>query len=395
MLEMSLNNLNVKKVRSFSSPGMYSDGNGLYLRVGPTGGRSWILRTVVHGRRRELGLGSAILVSLAEAREQARVLRKIAREGGNPDSIRKRQSFTFEEATRKVHVNLLPTWRNPKHGKIWISSMENHVFPIIGTRPLDTISTTDVLDVLSPIWTETHDTARRIKQRIAVVFDWAKGAGHYTGENPVNGIKKALPTVKRRVTHMASMSWQELPEFMQSLKERSGVSARCLEFLILTCVRSGEARGARWSEIEGGVWTIPADRMKGGVTHRIPLTDDALALLDDVRGLDPELIFPSLQSGKQGKAKEQSVNVFKALFKRMKREGFTTHGFRSTFRDWCSESARADRELAEAALAHTTGNAVERAYARSDLFERRRGLMESWSRYANKKDGATIQLVHT
>ncbi|MFN3263219.1 MAG: tyrosine-type recombinase/integrase [Pikeienuella sp.] len=380
--------LTAAKVRALESPGMYGDGGGLYLCVGSGDARSWILRTMVHGKRRELGIGSASLIPLAEAREAAQALRKVARQGGDPDTVRKRESLTFEAAAKRVHANLLPTFRNAKTGENWLASMENHVFPIIGARPIHTLGPADVLKVLTPLWTETHETARRLKQRIASVFDWAKGAGQYPDENPVNGLKKALPQVKTRAEHRAAMDWRDLPAFMAELRERDGVSARTLEFLILTGLRSAEVRGARWCEIKDGVWTVPGERMKRGLPHRVPLSKPALTALEAVKGLDEDLIFPSVQEAARGKAKVQSVNVFSALFKRMGREGFTTHGFRSTFRDWCSESAKAPREVAEAALAHATGDAVERAYARSDLFERRRALMDAWGRYATGARGA-------
>jgi integrase len=374
-----MTSLTTRKVETLKAPGMYGDGAGLYLRIGPTGGKSWILRTAVYGKRRSLGLGSVSLVTLAEARDKARTLRKVARDGGDPDTIRNRDVLTFEEAAKRVHANLLPTWRNAKHAETWLKTVQTHANSAFGNRPIDTVSTADVLKVLSPIWTEKHETAKRLRQRLSTIFDWAKGAGYYPHENPVNGLKKALPTVKKRTEHMAAMDWQDLPGFMVDLARREGVSARTLEFIILTGVRSGEARGARWNEIEGNIWTVPGERMKRGVPHRVPLTPDALSVLDKVRGLDEDLIFPSVQRGKDGKGKVQSVMVFKALFKRMNRNGFTTHGFRSTFRDWCSESAKADREVAEAALSHATGSEVERAYARSDLFDRRVVLMDAWA----------------
>lgn len=230
---------------------------------------------------------------------------------------------------------------------------------------------------------------------MSTIFDWAKGAGHYPHENPVNGIKKALPTVKRRAEHMAALDWRDVPTFMDDLADREGVSARTLEFLILTAARSGEARGARWNEIdlEAREWVIPGERMKRGVPHRVPLSEAAVAVLEGVRGLDADLVFPSIQRGEKGEARPQPVMVFKALMKRMGREGITVHGMRSSFRDWCSESAHADREVAEAALSHATGNEVERAYARSDLFERRRSLMDAWSRFAVGKRGNVADLV--
>ena len=385
--------LSAKKVSVLKEPGFYGDGEGLYLKVGARGAKSWILRTVVHGRRRDLGLGSAGVVPLSEARDTAREYRKIARQGGNPDEIRKQESLVFEEAARRVHQQLLPTWRNKKHADTWLSTVVNYANPKIGKRPLHTIGTADILEILSPIWTEKHETAKRLKQRLSTIFDWAKGAGHYPHENPVNGVKKALPTVKRRASHMAAMNWRDLPGFIADLSEHDSVSARTLEFLILTATRSGEARGARWSEIEGNVWTIPSERMKRDVEHRVPLSAEAVVVLEKMRGLDPEYVFPSVSRGKDGKTRPQSVMVFKSLLKRMGREGFTVHGFRSTFRDWCSEHAQVDREVAEAALSHATGNAVERAYARSDLFARRRELMDAWSRYAIGSVGDVVRMV--
>jgi integrase len=385
--------LTARKVETLKAPGLHGDGGGLYLNVKGSGSKSWILRTVVHGKRRDLGLGSASLVSLAEAREKARTMRKVARDGGDPDALRKRESITFAEAAKKVHANLLPTWRNAKHAETWLATVEAHANPQFGHRRIDTVGTADVLKVLSPIWTEKHETAKRLRQRLAAIFDWAKGAGHYPHENPVNGLRKALPAVKRRAEHMPAMHWQDVPAFMADLARHEGLSARTLEFIILTAARSGEARGARWREIEGNVWTVPAERMKRGVPHRVPLSPEALAILDRARGLDAELVFPSTHRGPDGETREQSVMVFKALLKRMGREGFTVHGFRSTFRDWCSESARASREVAEAALSHATGNEVERAYARSDLFEQRQTLMDAWTRFACGKTGNIVEIV--
>ena len=388
-------NLTARKVEAVKEQGMYGDGDGLYLRVGPTGSKSWILRTVVFGHRRELGIGGVGLVSLAEARDLARKYRKVAREGGDPDTLRKRESLTFEEAAKRVHAQLLPTWKNKKHSADWISSVEMYAYPVIGKRPISTVGTSDVLKILSPIWTEKNETASRLKQRIAAVFDWAKAGGHYLGENPVSSLKKALPMVKASGNHMEALPWPDLPAFSAELALRDSVSARTLEFIILTASRSGEARGARWSEIDmsAKLWVVPRERMKRNVEHRVPLTDEALSVLTKMRGLDPVLVFPSQQQGAGGEGKEQSNMVFKALYTRMGRSGFTTHGFRSSFRDWCSESAHVEREIAEAALSHSTGNAVERAYARSDLIDRRRKLMDLWGQYVSGRSGTVVQLV--
>lgn len=235
--------LTVKAIAAAKSAGMLSDGAGLYLRVGPTLSKSWILRTVVHGKRRELGLGSASLVTLAEARDLARTYRKIARAGGDPDTERKRESLSFLDAATKVHAKLLPTWKNKKHADTWLSSIEKYAGPVFGDRPIHTVGTADVLRALEPIWTTTPESAKRLRQRIATIFDWAKGAGHYPYENPVNGITRALPVQKASTNHHDALPWRDVPAFMGALSERESVSARCLEFIILTAARSGEARG--------------------------------------------------------------------------------------------------------------------------------------------------------
>jgi len=379
-------------VETLKAKGEYLDGSGLFLRITDGGSKSWYLRTTVHGRLKKIGLGSADHVSLAKAREEAAKLRAIARQGGDPSAERKREMLTFEEAARRVHAALLPTWRNQKHAETWLSTIENYACPEFGSRRIDTIGSADILAVLSPVWTKKPETAKRLKQRLSTVFDWAKGAGHYPHENPVNGVKRALPTVKRRPEHLAALPWREIPAFMSELRERSAVSARALEFIILTASRSGEVRGARWAELDGDVWTVPGERMKRGLPHRVPLSDAALNVLERVRGLDGDLIFPSPLRRNEGHARPLSVMGFKPLLARMGREGFTVHGFRSTFRDWCSESARVPREVAEAALSHATGNEVERAYARSDLLDQRRGLMKLWAAHVTGSEGGVVHL---
>ncbi|UUX48919.1 integrase arm-type DNA-binding domain-containing protein [Nisaea acidiphila] len=376
-----MNRLTAKTVKSLKDPGLYGDGNALYLRIGPKGGKSWILRTVVHGRRRDIGLGSAGLVSLAEARELAIDYRRIARNGGDPIAEKRRKTIRFSDAIKTVHENNRGAWSSEKHADKWLASLQRYAEPTLGDMPIEKIGISEVLEVLTPIWTEKSDTAKRVKQRLSTIFDWARGAGYYHSENPTNGIERALPTVKRSVEHMRALPWRELPSFMKQLSEREGLSARTLEFLILTATRSGEARGARWSEIQNGLWVLPKERMKADKPHRVPLTGKALEVLEAVRGLDTELVFPSDRRGKGGHARPQSDQVFARLLERMKRTDFTVHGLRSTFRDWCSEYDHAEREVAEAALAHALGDKVERAYARSDMFDRRKELMERWERF--------------
>src|SRR6056297_1735323 len=277
---MRAGRLTVSKVRQLALPGRYADGGCLYLVVAPGGSKHWVARLTIHGRQTDLGLGGLSYVTLAEAREEAARLRKIARSGGDPRIERKREVLTFAEAAKRVHEGLLPTWKNEKHAETWLATLERYAFPVIGGRHIETVTTADCLAVLSPIWTTRHETGKRLKQRLSTVFDWAKGEGYYPHENPINGLKKALPTVKRRPEHMAAMDWREVPAFMAELSEREGVSARTLEFIILTAVRSGEARGALWPEIQADTWVIPSERMKRGIPHRVPLSPQALSVLE-------------------------------------------------------------------------------------------------------------------
>lgn len=380
LLEEGMSKLSARRVETLKEPGFYGDGDGLYLSVKPSGAKSWILRTVVQGKRRDLGVGAADLVSLAEAREKARDWRKVAREGGDPIANRIAASLTFEEATREYHKVVSQAFRSEKHAAQWIAGMKSHIFPSLGDRVLNSVTVSDVRKALEPIWTPKHETARKLKQRIEGMFDWARAEGFYKSENPARGIKRVLKPQPRIPTHLASMPWKELPTFYQALNERDGVSARTLQFIILTAVRSGEAREARWAEIKGNVWTIPAHRMKTGREHVVPLSPEAMRVLEGVWRLDSAIVFPQRSQSTNGTGKPQSINVFRALYERMGIEGITTHGFRSTFRDWCSEAADAPREVAEAALAHVPGQ-VERAYRRSTLFDRRKSLMDQWAQY--------------
>jgi integrase len=384
------------------APGVHADGDGLYLAVSSADARSWIFRSTIKGRtggtgkpyRVEVGLGSLKDIGLAEARERAAQMRKQCRAGVNPLDEKRRERQTFEQTARQLYAKEALTWAM-SHSKRWLSSLEVYAFPKIGDRPIEDIRRPDVVEVLEPLWRSRHETARKLKIRVAQVIDYATDRGQYHDANPARGTIRSLETFNREPVHMAALPWRDLPDFMAQLSEREGVSARALEFAILTCARSGEIRGAAWQEVDlkAGVWTVPAERMKARRAHRVPLSKAALAVLAKVRGLDPHLIFPSAQRDKEGKAKIMSDMAFKALYGRMKVVGITTHGFRSTFRDWCSESARADFEIAEAALAHSVGTTVARAYARSDLFERRRDLMEAWARYGTGGTGDVVAPV--
>lgn len=390
--------LNAKKISSLKDPGMYGDGLGLYLNIAAGGSKSWILRVTVkgQGKRREIGLGSLDVFSLGEARLRAQNLRAEAKIGRDPIAQRDYRETTFEDAARQLHATLALTFRSEKHKAQWLSGLANHAFSKIGSRNVANIQRQDVLEVLNPIWVDMYPTAKRLRQRMEAVFDYATGNGYREAPNPIDGaLRRALPKGKHKPRHHAALSWLDVPGFMENLVEREAIAAACLRFIILTAVRSGEARMATWQEIDldKRTWTIPASRMNADEEHRVPLSDDVIAVLEHVRGLDAKLIFPSPQRTANDLGKPLTVNAFRPLFARMKREGLTTHGFRSSFRDWCSDSAKADREVAEAALSHATGNATEKAYARSDLFERRRTLMDAWSRYATGQSGDVVELV--
>ncbi|HBZ45321.1 MAG TPA: integrase [Maritimibacter sp.] len=372
--------LTVAKVRQFKEPGRYADGGCLYLVVAPGGSKSWVARLTVRGKQTDLGLGGVSYVTLQEARDETARLRRIARQGGDPAADRRKSKVTFADAAESVFEGLRPTWRNQKHADTWIGTLRKYAYPEFGNRQIETITTADCLKVLSPIWVDKQETAKRLKQRLNTVFDWAKAAGHYSAENPINGITRALPSVKRSAVHLNAMPWQEVPGFFEQLGQRESVAARALEFVILTAARSGEVRLATWDEIDGVVWTVPGPRMKRGVLHRVPLSAEALGVLDRVRGLDSQFLFPS----PQGRSSPLSDAALMALLRRMGVHGPTVHGFRSAFRDWASDWAHANREVAEAALSHAVGNEVERAYARSDLFKRRAELMKTWGEYCSQ-----------
>ncbi len=332
----------------------------------------------MRGKRRDIGLGGASWVSLAEAREKARDLRKIAREGGDPIAARKIDQVcpTFEEAARRVHSEqVVGNARNEKHRMQWVNTLRDYAFPHIGSKSVREIEQSDVLQALSPIWTEKPETARRVRQRIRTVMDWARTAGHFEGVNPVEGVERGLAKQKNRVKHHAAMPWGEVPEFLPTLGE--SVAASALRFVILTAARTGEVIRAQWSEfdLEARVWTVPAERMKADMEHRVPLSAEALEVLEKVRGLDAEFIFPGQRRGKG-----LSNMAMTQLLRRLGRRDVTVHGFRSSFRDWAEERGGMPREVAELCLAHQVGSAVERAYLRTDLFEKRKQLMGAWAR---------------
>jgi integrase len=383
--------LTAKKVQGRLQPGMHNDGAGLYLRVSKTGGKSWILRCRVHGVKRDIGLGGVAMVSLADARTKAVEMRTVARTGGDPLAERSRAKGipTFEEAARSVwREQIETTARNEKHKAQWINTLRDYAFPIIGNRRVDVIRSGDILRVLQPIWLEKPETARRVRQRLRMVFDWSIAAQHREISNPLAGIEKALPKQGDKTRHHTALPFAELPGLMERLASAEGVGAMAVRYAILTAARSGEVRGARWSEIDldAAVWTIPGERMKAKEEYRIPLTAEALAVLEQVRGLDDDLVFPGRRRGRP--LSDMSLT---AVLKRLN-VPVTVHGFRSTFRDWTSERKNVPRAIAEMCLAHTVGNAVERAYARSDLFDKRRDLMQRWSLFCCPAGADVIEI---
>ena len=361
--------------------GRHADGNGLYLYVQPAGTRSWIQRLVIRGRKRELGLGSVHLVSLAEARAQALANRKLARAGGDPlvDKRRLAAVPTFAEAAAKVVDQKRAGWRSPRAAVDWLRSLERYVFPHIGRRPVSEVTSADLLAVLTPIWHEKPDTARRVRQRIHAVLEWAVAMEH-RNDNPCDRIGPVLGPQRDVVRHMRALPHRRVATALETVRASRATAAvkLAIEFLVVTAARSGEVRLATWDEmnVAARVWTIPAERMKMNREHRVPLSLRAVEILDAARELADgnPLVFPN-RWGNPVK------DTFLSQLLKQLRVAAVPHGFRSSFRDWAAEETDHPREVVEAALAHAVRNRVEAAYARSDLFERRRRLMDEWAAY--------------
>ncbi len=371
-------------VKNLKTPGRYPDGNCLYLEVDTTGAKRWLLRVVVHGRRRDIGLGSASITSLADVRQIADELRAVARKGGDPLTARPRaqKGSTFRAVAQRVFDEHKPTWKNDKHRYQWLRTVEVWTFPVIGDRPVGTIERPDILRVLQPVWLKQPETARRLRQRLKFIFDWAKAHNLRSGDNPVEGVDKVLPRQTDEVEHMRALPIDTMPGFIKSLRAREAdaITKLAFEFLILTAARTGEAINARWTEVdfEARTWMVPKERMKAGVEHIVPLTERTIAILQEVRKLtsDNPLVFPSRAGDKP-----ISNMAFLMLLRRMKLD-ITAHGFRSTFRDWASERTHFPSDVVEMALAHTISNKVEAAYRRGNLLEKRRELMAAWAAFA-------------
>ncbi len=368
-------------IRNLKEPGFYSDGQTLYLKVDENGAKRWVQRLVIHGKRHDMGLGSASLVTLAEAREAALQNRKLARAGEDPIAANRRSMgiVSFEEAALQVHELSKPTWRNEKHGKQFLSTLQVDVFPHFGSRRIDTITSADVIAALAPIWNEKPETARRIRQRIGSVMKYAIAKGWRT-DNPAEAAARGLPKHDRsKVKHRKALPYGQVGDAIRKVHASdAGMTTKlAFEFLVLTATRSEETRAAQWPEIDvkNAIWTIPGERMKGKKPHRVPLSARCLAILEEAKRykkVNSDLVFP-------GTKQDRPLSDM-TLSKLVRELGIDAvpHGFRSSFRDWAGEATSHPREVIEFALAHVIKDRAEAAYARSDLFEKRRKIMDDW-----------------
>jgi integrase len=389
--------------------GYYGDGGGLFLQVSPNGAKSWVFRFKEAGKLREMGLGPVHTIGLADAREKARECRRLRLDGLDPIEVRKAtrthlkldaaKAMTFKACAERYIAAHKAGWRNPKHAAQWPSTLAAYAYPAFGTLPVQTIDVGLVMKAVEPIWTVKPETAGRVRGRIESVLDWATARGYRQGENPARWrghLENLLPKKSkvRRVEHHAALPYGEIAPFITELRQQEGVAARALEFAILTAARTGEVIGAEWDEIDFAerLWTVPADRMKAGKEHRVPLSDAAFAILDEMQKVRQvgDFVFPG------GKSRRPLSNMALAMtLRRMGRAELTVHGFRSSFRDWAAERTGFPSEVAEMALAHTVSDKVEAAYRRGDLFQKRRQLMDAWARHcSNVKAGATVVALH-
>jgi len=378
------NKLTVTQIRSITKPGRHSDGGGLYLKVRKSGSRAWVFISKRNGREKELGLGAADTISLADVRELAADLRKKSNEGAPLESQQKPITVpTFKDCMEQFLATKEQGWKSEKHRAQWRMTLGKYAKPL-HKMLLTEITTPDVLKILEPIWLTKHETASRLRGRIEAVLDYGKAMGWRTGENPAvwrGNLRILLPhySKARNVKHHAAVPFEDMPEFMPFLRSREAITARLLEFIILTAARSGEARNATFDEIDvnARTWTIPRERMKMGREHIVPLSNRAFeVVIAQAEFRAGDLIFsnPNLN-------KAFDVNATRMLLKRMDCGHFTTHGFRSTFRDWAGDKTLHQRETIEAALAHGIKDKAEAAYRRSSALEKRRDLMQDWASY--------------
>ncbi|MND47920.1 Prophage CP4-57 integrase [compost metagenome] len=393
-------------VKALREPGLHFVGGvaGLALQVLPSGGRTWILRATIGGRRRDMGLGGYPDVPLSEAREAARRARELIRHGIDPIEQGQEaraalkasaaKAITFKTAAEAYIAAQEASWKNAKHRAQWASTLSTYAYPVIGSLPVEDIESAHIHRILDPIWTTKTETASRVRNRVELVLDWASARGYRSGVNPARWrghLDKLFPKRSKlaRTVHHRALPLADVYTFMSRLRDAEGAGARALEFAILTAGRSGEVRGMSWSEVDmvEGIWTIPASRMKAGREHRVPLSKAALTLLKAAPKMGgTDLVFPGQRGG------ALSDMTLSAVLKRMK-VAAVPHGFRSTFRDWAAERTAYPAEVAEMALAHSVGNKVEAAYRRGDLMEKRRRLAEDWARFCMTPPTASAEIV--
>ncbi len=389
-----IHRLNAVVIKNTKKPGFHNDGGGLYLRVSKAQTKSWVFRFTLNKRKRDMGLGPWPLISLSNARTKAEECRQLLYEGVDPIDERaakkskskreKAAQVTFKECAERYIDSHKAGWKNAKTPAQWASSLESYAFPVFGDMAVQTVDVGLVMEVLEPIWAVKPETASRVRRRIEAVLNWAKGRKYRSGDNPatwkgnLDALLPARATV-RKVTHFPAMEYGELPDFMVRLGMMDGISSIGLEFLILTACRTGEAREAIWDEfdLKNRMWTVPAERMKAGKEHRVPLSDAALSALAKLQKNNPsKYILPGRDS-----ARPISNMTFLALLRRMGRSDVTAHGFRSTFKDWVSEETDYRGEVSEMALAHVVSDATEAAYRRGSLFKKRVQLMNDWAEF--------------
>jgi integrase len=392
--------LTARTIDAAKEPGHYGDGSGLYLQVSDYGTRSWVFRYKLNAKAREMGLGSVNTFTLKEARERARAARQLLADGIDPIQARKEKRdakrateakrVTFEECARLYIEAHGAAWRSERHRKQVLASLEADAFPILGKLNADEIELPHILRVLEPIWKKKTETASRLRGYVEHVLDWATVRNYRKGDNPARWdghLSEVLPSRQKlqAVKHLAALPFDELPDFMSELRERNDLTARALEFTILTAARTGEIVGAKWDEIDlkAAVWTIPAERMKANRPHRVPLNKPAVALLEKLPRGEDGRIFPIHNM--------RMVRMLHAM-----RGDITVHGFRSAFSDWARESTHYARDVVEMSLAHTVRDKTEAAYRRGDALEKRRRLMEEWARYCSSpaQTSGEVVLLH-
>ncbi len=377
--------LTATEIKALTEAGRYNDGDGLILNVAPGGSKSWILRVQSAGKRRDIGLGSTKLLTLTEARTKSREYRRLIAQGIDPVAEKKKEKIvipTFRAAAEHVHAENKVSWKNGKHQVQWITTLQTYAYPFIGDRLVNDIEGPQIRKALLPIWLSKPETARRVHQRIGAVLDWAYVNGFRDSEAPMRSLSKGLPRQPKDDGHFAAMPYTDIPAFIAKLGERSSVGRVAMEVLILTAARSGEIRGATWSEfdLDKAMWSIPATRMKMGRPHFVPLAPQVLEALERAKAFSApctDLVFPGMKL----KTPMSDMTLLKIL--RDMEAGVTVHGFRSTFRDWVADKTDYPGEVAEAALAHANSNKVEAAYRRTDFLEKRKALMANWAEYCS------------